>query len=140
MENETATLTAPRSARRNRLYKIIFKADTRAGKLFDVVLFIAIMLSVTATILNSVESIRQTYGMWLTRSSWLFTFLFTIEYGLRLYCAKKPVRYARSFFGIVDVLAVLPSYLSLLIPGTRVLDVIRILRMLRIDAWTHRIR
>ncbi|QHI68856.1 ion transporter [Tichowtungia aerotolerans] len=121
-----------RSAKQNRLYEIIFEAETRGGKLFDVALFAAIMLSVTATILNSVQSVHETYGVWLTGINWLFTLLFTVEYGLRLYCARNPVRYARSFFGVVDLLAVLPAYLSLFIPGTRFLDVIRILRMLRI--------
>lgn len=115
-----------------RLYEIIFEAETRGGKLFDVALFAAIMLSVAATILNSVESVHDTWGTWLTAGNWLFTTLFTIEYGLRLYCAKQPVRYARSFFGVVDLLAVLPTYLSGFFPGTRFLDVIRILRMLRI--------
>ncbi len=128
MKNESTD----RGPRRERLYEIIFEADTRAGKLFDVALFIAIMLSVTATILNSVESIETQYGIWLSGLSWFFTLLFTVEYILRLYCAKKPVRYARSFFGVVDLLAILPSYLNLLIPGARFLDVIRILRMLRI--------
>lgn len=115
-----------------RLYEIIFETETRGGKLFDVALFAAIMLSVTATILNSVESVHEAYGAWLTGINWLFTLLFTVEYGLRLYCAKNPARYARSFFGVVDLLAVLPAYLSLFTPGTRFLDVIRILRMLRI--------
>jgi len=128
MNNETIN----RSPRRERLYRIIFEADTRAGKLFDVALFLFIMLSVTATILNSVESIQIRYGNWLTACNWLITLLFTIEYGLRLYCSKKTFRYARSFFGVVDLLAVLPTYLSLVIPSTRFLDVIRILRMLRI--------
>jgi len=121
-----------RSPRKNRLYEIIFEAETRAGKLFDIALFVAIMLSVTATILNSVESIQSQYGLWPTGLNWVFTLLFTVEYALRLACAKKPIRYARSFFGMVDLLAVLPAYLSLFFPGTRFLDVIRILRMLRI--------
>jgi voltage-gated potassium channel len=121
-----------RSAMRDQLYQIIFEADTRGGKLFDVALFIAIIASVTATILNSVGSIHAVYGRWLTGLNWIFTLLFTLEYALRLYCAKRPVRYARSFFGIVDLLAVLPNYLSHFVPGARFLDVIRILRMLRI--------
>lgn len=130
MQNEQPS--ASRSNRRNHLYEIIFEADTRAGKLFDIALFIAIMLSVAATLLNSVPSVHSQLGRGLTLLNWLFTLLFTIEYGLRLYCAKRPVRYARSFFGMVDLLAVLPTYLSLFFPGARVLDVIRILRMLRI--------
>ena len=122
----------PRSPRRNRLYQIIFEADTAAGKLFDVLLLLAIMASVTATILNSVECIETAYGWILNRINWTFTALFTLEYGLRIYCAKQPIRYARSFFGIVDLLAILPTYLNALFPGSRVLDVIRILRLLRI--------
>jgi voltage-gated potassium channel len=132
MQNEIETTATQRNPRRDRLYEVIFEADTRAGKLFDILLLLAILTSVTATILNSVGSIQETFGPWLTGINWLFTALFTIEYGLRLYCAKKPVRYARSFFGVVDLLAVLPTYLSLFFLNARVLDVIRILRMLRI--------
>ncbi len=121
-----------RSPRRNRLYEIIFEADTKAGKLFDIALLAAIMLSVLATLFNSVPSVQERCGRWLSLTNWLFTLLFTVEYGLRLYCARRPLRYARSFFGMVDLLAVLPTYLSLFLPGARVLDVIRILRMLRI--------
>ena len=117
---------------RTRLYEIIFEADTRAGKLFDVILLIAILLSVMATIFNSVPSVHAKYGGFLSRLNWVFTLLFTVEYALRLFCSKTPVRYARSFFGVVDLLAILPAYLSLLFPSTRFLDVIRILRMLRI--------
>jgi voltage-gated potassium channel len=132
MQNEMETTPSTRSPRRDRLYEIIFEADTHAGKLFDVVLLLAIMMSVMATILNSVGSIEKAYGPWLSGCNWVFTLLFTIEYGFRLYCAKRPARYARSFFGVVDLLAILPSYLSLLFLGARVLDVIRILRLLRI--------
>jgi voltage-gated potassium channel len=128
MQNQTKQLRPFR----NKLYEIIFEADTREGKLFDVALFIAILASVAATVLNSVGSIHAAYGRWLTGLNWFFTLIFTLEYILRLYCAKRPVRYARSFFGMVDLLAVLPTYLSPFIPGARFLDVIRILRMLRI--------
>ncbi|RKX43019.1 MAG: ion transporter [Verrucomicrobia bacterium] len=114
------------------LYEIIFEADTPAGKRFDVLLFIAIMVSVLFTMLMSVHSIRASYGTLLWISNALLTLLFTVEYGLRLYCAPKPVRYARSFFGVVDLLAVLPFYIGLFIPGTRFLDVVKVLRMLRI--------
>ena len=117
---------------KDRLYDVIFEADTPAGKLFDVLLFIAIMVSVSLTMLNSVTSIRTEYGNLLFLANAVFTVLFTIEYILRIYCARRPVRYARSFFGVVDLLAVLPFYIGLLIPSTRFLDVIKVLRMLRI--------
>jgi len=121
-----------RQSLKNRLYVIIFEADTPSGKLFDVVLFIAIMVSVSLTMLNSVTSIRAEYGTLLFLSNAVFTVLFTVEYMLRIYCSRKPARYARSFFGVVDLLAVLPFYIGLLIPSTRFLDVIKVLRMLRI--------
>jgi len=117
---------------KDRFYVVIFEADTPAGKGFDVLLFVAIMASVGLTMLNSVTSIRAEYGTLLFSLNAGFTFLFTIEYALRLYCARKPMRYARSFFGVVDLLAVLPFYIGLFIPSTRVLDVIKVLRMLRI--------
>ena len=114
------------------LFSVIFEADTPAGKLFDVLLFVAILISVGLTMLSSVESIRAAHGIWIYPLNGLFTVLFTVEYGLRLYCAPKPVRYARSFFGVVDLLAVVPFYIGLFIPSTRFLDVIKVLRMLRI--------
>ena len=117
---------------KERLHIIIFEADTPGGKLFDVLLFVAIMTSVLLTMLTSVHSIRDSHGPLLFTLNTLFTLLFTVEYGLRLYCSHQPVRYARSFFGVVDLLAVLPFYLSLFIPSTRFLDVIKVLRMLRI--------
>lgn len=117
---------------KERLYTVIFEADTPAGKLFDVLLFIAIMVSVGLTMISSVDSVRVDHGGWIYPLNGLFTVLFTIEYGLRLYCAPKPIRYARSFFGVVDLLSILPFYLSPFIPGSRFLDVIKVLRMLRI--------
>lgn len=117
---------------KERLYTIIFEADTPAGKLFDVLLFVAIMVSVGLTMLSSVHSIYASHSTLLLTLNALFTVLFTIEYGLRLYCAPKSIRYARSFFGVVDLLAILPFYLGLFISGTRFLDVIKVLRMLRI--------
>jgi len=117
---------------KNRLYEIIFEADTRGGKLFDVLLFVAILVSVGLTMLNSVNSIHDRHTELLFILNTSFTVLFTIEYLLRLYCAKRTLRYARSFFGMVDLLAVLPFYISLLIPSTQFLDVIKVLRMLRI--------
>jgi voltage-gated potassium channel len=118
--------------RRERVYEVIFEADTPAGKLFDVLLFVAIMTSVGLTMLSSVKPIRVEHGTLLFSLNALFTLLFSVEYGLRLWCARNPALYARSFFGVVDLLAVLPFYIGLFIPGTRFLDVIKVLRMLRI--------
>jgi len=117
---------------RERLHEIIFGADTPAGRAFDVSLMILIIASVVAVILESVVWIRDTYGPWLRTFEWVITICFTIEYLLRLYCVDKPWRYARSFYGIVDLLAILPTYLSLLIPGAQSLLVIRGLRLLRV--------
>lgn len=117
---------------RKRLYEVIFEADTVAGKLFDVILLIAIMASVLLTMMSSVDSIYEQYDWILFPAGMLFTAAFTLEYVLRLWCAPRPLRYARSFFGVVDLLAILPVYIGLFIPGTRFLDVIKILRMLRI--------
>jgi voltage-gated potassium channel len=117
---------------RERLHEVIFEADTPLGKAFDVLLLIAIMLSVTAVCLETVSSISDKYGHTLRIIEWSFTILFTIEYALRLYAVRRPMRYATSFFGIVDVLAILPTYLSLLLPGTQSLVVIRAIRFLRV--------
>jgi voltage-gated potassium channel len=125
------TMTAPKTIR-DRLYSVIFEHDTPAGRAFDLGLIITILLSVVAVMLDSVASISQRYGSWLVTLEWGFTALFTIEYFLRLYSAPKPLRYARSFFGLVDLLAILPSYLSLLLPGSRFLLTIRVVRVLRI--------
>jgi voltage-gated potassium channel len=114
------------------LYRVIFESDTPAGKLFDVLLIISILMSVLVVMLDSVKWINVSYGVLLYDLEWFFTILFTIEYMLRLSCTKKPLKYATSFFGIVDLLAILPTYASLLIPGSRYLIVIRILRVLRI--------
>ena len=122
----------PRAAWRERLYEIIFEADTPAGKAFDVFLLWAILLSVAAVMLETVRDIREAYGTLLVGIEWVATVLFSIEYVLRLLCAPRPLRYARSFFGVVDLGAVLPSYLSLLIPGSQSLLVIRALRLLRV--------
>jgi voltage-gated potassium channel len=120
------------SKRRLFLYKIIFEADTPAGKLFDVVLIWAILLSVIAVMLDSISAFNKTYGHFLYTLEWFFTILFTIEYILRLTCVGRPIRYAKSFYGIVDLLAIVPTYLSILLPGSQYLLIIRILRILRI--------
>lgn len=115
-----------------RLYEIIFEADTRAGKWFDVILILSILFSVLVVMLDSVEVFNHTYGVLLSASEWGFTILFTIEYLLRLFCVQKPVKYAASFLGIVDLFSILPTYISLFIPGSQYLIVIRILRVLRV--------
>jgi voltage-gated potassium channel len=119
-------------ARRERLLEIIFEADTPAGKAFDLALLVLIIASVVVVALESVEGIRARFGGLLLAIEWALTVLFTVEYGLRLACVERPAAYARSFFGIVDLLAVLPTYLSLVIPGAQSLIVIRVLRLLRV--------
>ena len=115
-----------------RLHTIIFEAETPTGKTFDVLLLVAILLSVLAVVLESVAWINLRYHTQLRTVEWIFTVLFTIEYGLRLACVASPRRYATSFFGVVDLLAILPTYLIFIIPGAHELAVIRGLRLLRI--------
>lgn len=117
---------------RKSLYKIIFEADTWEGKLFDLLLMLSILISVLVVMLDSVHEIDVVWGEQLHHLEWFFTILFTVEYLLRLYCIDSPIRYATGFFGVVDLLAVMPTYLSLFIPGTQNLIVIRFLRILRI--------
>lgn len=123
---------SPRAPWRERMHEVIFEADTAAGRAFDVALLLAIGLSVLAVILESVAGIRQHYGAGLRAVEWGFTVLFTVEYLLRLISVRRPLRYTFSFFGIVDLLAILPTYLSLVVPGAQSLLVIRALRLLRI--------
>jgi voltage-gated potassium channel len=115
-----------------KLYEIIFEAETPAGRLFDLILLWCILLSVFVVFLDSIAEFHARYWYYLRIAEWFFTFLFTVEYVLRLSCYGRPLIYARSFFGIVDLLAILPSYLSFLFPGTESLVVVRALRMLRI--------
>ena len=117
---------------RKTMFEVIFESDTPAGKWFDIVLIICILLSVVTIMLDSVNSIRASYGGLLTAAEWFFTILFTIEYVLRLICVDRPIRYAVSFFGIIDLLAILPTYGSLLFYGSRYLVTVRVLRVLRI--------
>jgi voltage-gated potassium channel len=117
---------------RERTYEIIFGHYTPAGKAFDVGLILLIIASVMVVMLESVQAIRMEHGPLLRATEWGFTILFTIEYGLRLWCSPKPIRYARSFFGVVDLLAILPTYLSLVLPGGQALLSVRALRLLRV--------
>lgn len=114
------------------LYEIIFEADSLPGKLFDVLLLIAILVSVIAVLLESVSGIRARFGRALYLTEWIFTILFSIEYLLRVYSVKKASRYIFSFFGLIDLLATIPTYLSLIFTGVQSLLVIRIFRLLRV--------
>ena len=117
---------------RRAVHEIIFESDTAAGKAFDIGLIAAILLSLMVVMLESVASVRQSHGPALRAAEWFFTVLFTIEYILRLVSVGMPVRYATSFFGLIDLVAVAPTYLSLVLPGAQYLLAIRSVRILRI--------
>jgi voltage-gated potassium channel len=116
----------------DKLRKIIFDADTRAGKIYDILLIATISLSVLLVMLDSVASINAIHGKTLYKIEWLLTIIFTIDYVIRLICVKRPSKYAKSFFGVVDLLGVIPTYLSLIFPGSHYLVAIRFLRILRV--------
>lgn len=117
---------------RERWRRIIFQADTPAGRAFDVCLIVCILFSVIAVMLASVKGIRVEHNTSLVAAEWFFTILFTIEYAARLWTVRSPLHYARSFFGVVDLLAILPTYLSLLLPGAEYFIIVRTLRVLRV--------
>jgi voltage-gated potassium channel len=117
---------------RGQLHEVIFGWETPAGRLFDLSLILAISLSVLAVMLESIGEFRVAYGAEIYYAEWFFTGLFTIEYGLRLVSVQRPGRYATSFFGTIDLLAILPTYLSIFFPGAQYLLVIRLLRILRV--------
>ncbi|WP_145859131.1 ion transporter [Pedobacter suwonensis] len=117
---------------RKKLYIIIFRSDTKAGKSFDVLLLILILLSILSVFLESVGSVREKYYHIIHILEWVFTFLFTFEYLLRIYASHKPLRYIFSFYGIVDLIAFMPTYLSLFFIGTQYLIVVRAFRLLRV--------
>ena len=117
---------------REKCRRVIFLSNKPAEKLFDVLLIIAIILSLVMVMLDSVGAVREKFGHWLFGIEWMFTILFTIEYIIRLYVAKSAFRYSRSFFGIVDLLSILPTFLDLYLPGAHYLMSLRVLRALRI--------
>jgi voltage-gated potassium channel len=117
---------------RARGHEIIYESDTPAGKTFDLVLLLVILASVAVVMMESMRELRAEHGPALRIAEWGFTLLFTVEYVLRLLCVARPARYARSFFGLVDLLSILPTYVSLLVPGAQALTVIRTLRILRV--------
>jgi len=122
----------PMAPWRIKLHEVIFEADTTAGKAFDLSLLAVILFSVATVMLESMGSLSRAYGPWLRTVEWAITALFTVEYVLRLVCVRRPLRYALSFFGLVDLAAILPTYLSLMVGGAQSLVVIRALRLLRV--------
>lgn len=114
------------------MFHIVFGTHTPTGRLFDVILLWAILISVMLVMLESVQEIKVEFGHALYIAEWVFTILFTIEYGLRLWITPHPIRYARSFFGLIDLLSILPTFLGLVVGGAHSLMVIRTLRLLRV--------
>ncbi len=131
-EKNTVEKNGNDSPLKQRLRTIIFGTDTPAGRYFDIGLMICIVFSVALVFLDTVESVHRDYGSFIRVLEWFFTLIFTLEYGLRLYCATHPLLYGRSFYGLVDLLSILPSYLALLFPGANFALVIRVLRLFRI--------
>jgi voltage-gated potassium channel len=117
---------------RLKLYTVIFESDTRAGRWFDRALIFAIIFSICVVVLDSVPALSNRYGSWINILEWGFTLLFTLEYIARLVCVRRPGRYARSFFGVIDLLSVLPTYLALVVPEAHLFIDVRVLRLLRI--------
>jgi voltage-gated potassium channel len=128
--NETTPSTDPNSLR-EKVWRIIFLSDTPAGKAFDVVLLVLISLSVLVVMLESVEPLAAEYRPLFRSLEWLFTAIFTAEYAVRIFVVRRKSRYVFSFFGIVDLLSILPTYIALFLTGSQYLMVIRVLRLLR---------
>lgn len=125
-------LTPGAEGLRTRLFHIIFESDTPGSKAFDIALIIAILLSVAVILLNSVDAYTERYRELFFYVEWVFTLLFTIELAVRIYCLERPTIYLKSFYGVVDVIAIIPSWLVLLVPGAQGLVIVRLLRVLRI--------
>lgn len=117
---------------KRKIYDIIFGTETRAGKLFDIALIISVLLSVITVMLESVDSLNVMYAREFEIAEWLFTILFSIELALRLYCVEKKSKYIFSFFGVIDVLSIVPLYLTSIFPALRSFGIIRAFRILRI--------
>ena len=117
---------------RQKVHEIIFEADTVNGKLFDIILLVAIILSIIGVMLESVEEIDKKYHELIIAFEWGFTILFTIEYFFRIYAVNRPFKYIFSFMGIVDLLAIIPTYLIFIFPAAHSLSVIRAIRLIRI--------
>jgi voltage-gated potassium channel len=122
----------PPAGWRRGLYRIVFESDTRSGQLFDVAVIAAIVLSIAVVIADSMESVVARHGAALSVAEWTFTVLFTLEYAARLVSVQQPWRYATSFFGVIDLLSVAPTYLALFWPEGQLLIDVRVLRLLRV--------
>ncbi len=132
---ESGSLTEagrPQAGWRLRLYTVIFESDTRAGRLFDIWLIALILASVLVVMLDSLPGLPPGSQLLFDRLEWVFTLLFTVEYLARLACVRQPLRYALSFYGIIDLLALLPTWLALLVPEVHALVDVRVLRLLRV--------
>jgi len=116
----------------HKLHRIIFEADTKAGKIFDLTLIVSIVISVVVVLVGSIAEVHIRYQRELLLIEWFFTLLFSLEYLLRIYSVKRKWGYLLSFFGIIDLLSILPTYIALFLPGTHVLLIIRVMRVLRI--------
>lgn len=127
MENQKPIKTL-----RNKIHEIIYEADTKTGKAFDVILLIAILASVLFVMLESVSSIQSKYGEFLNIAEWIITILFSLEYILRIISIKKPAKYIFSFYGVIDLLSTIPKYLAIIFAGTHQLAALRALRLLRV--------
>ena len=117
---------------RERIHEIVFEADTPEGKRFDIILLVFIVLSVAIVMIETVPSLNSKYGSLFYTLEWIFTVVFTLEYIVRLYCVHRPMKYVTSFYGVIDLLSILPTYLSIIFAGTQSLLVIRALRLLRV--------
>ncbi|RMF18919.1 MAG: ion transporter [Gammaproteobacteria bacterium] len=117
---------------RLKLYRVIFESDTPAGRAFDLALIWCIIGSVLVVMLDSVHALYAQYGLWLEGLEWMFTILFTLEYGLRIYCTPQRWRYIFSFWGIIDLISILPSYLALFLPHAHYVLVVRVFRVIRV--------
>lgn len=140
MTDSRAPEPASAQSWRERCFNVVFRHDTRAGEAFDILLIAVIAASVVVAMMDSVEELHGRHGPIFYALEWAFTLLFTAEYLLRLSIVRSPLRYATSFYGVIDVLAVLPTYLALLIPGFQYLIVLRVLRVLRIFKILHMVQ
>jgi voltage-gated potassium channel len=121
-----------KSKNKDRLYEIIFEADTRSGRIFDICLIILIFISIMLVIFDSIESVHNRYYLQLRAAEWIITFIFTIEYLLRIYAVKWPLKYIFSFYGIIDLIAILPGYIVFIFSAGQNLIVLRAIRFLRV--------